>query len=169
VSRSLNKVQLIGNLGSDPEIRTTGGGQQVAQFNVATTRQWSNAQGEKQEKTEWHRIVAWRKLAEIAERFLKKGDRVYIEGEIQYREYEAKDGGGKRYVTEIEAREMIMLGGREGGGGGGGGFERESSAPRARSGAGGGGGGGRGGAPAGGGGYDGFEAPAFEEDDDLPF
>ncbi|CAA9362753.1 MAG: Single-stranded DNA-binding protein, partial [uncultured Gemmatimonadetes bacterium] len=118
MSRSVNKVIIIGNLGSDPELRTTGGGQQVAQFSVATSRSWSNASGEKQEKTEWHRIVAWRKLAEIADRYLKKGDKVYIEGEIQYREYEAKDGSGKRYVTEIEAREMVMLGGREGGGGG---------------------------------------------------
>lgn len=162
MSRSLNKAIIIGNLGSDPELRSTGGGQQVAQFNVATSRSWTNASGEKQEKTEWHRIVAWRKLAEIAERYLKKGDKVYIEGEITYREYEAKDGSGKRYITEIEAREMIMLGGREGGSGGGG----ESGASRPRSGA----SAGAGAAKKGGGSdYDDFQAPSFDEDDDLPF
>jgi single-strand DNA-binding protein len=166
VSRSLNKVMLIGNLGSDPEIRTTGGGTKVAQFSLATSRSWKSASGEQQEKTEWHRIVAWERLAEIVERFLHKGSRVYVEGEIEYRSYEAKDGSGTKYTTEIRARDMMMLDGREGGAGGGG-FEREASAPRARSGTAG-GGGGRGAAPAGGG-YDGYEAPAFEDDDDLPF
>lgn len=170
MSRSVNKVIIIGNLGSDPELRTTGGGQQVAQFSVATSRSWNNASGEKQEKTEWHRIVAWRKLAEIADRYLKKGDKVYIEGEIQYREYEAKDGTGKRYVTEIEAREMVMLGGREGGGGGGdysGGGSRATASAGAGGGRGGGGGGARGGG--GGGSYDDFQAPNMDDDDDLPF
>jgi single-strand DNA-binding protein len=129
VSRSLNKAMIIGNLGADPEVRTVGSGTRVANFNVATSRSWTGRDGQQQEKTEWHRIVAWDKLAEIAERFLKKGERVYIEGEIEYRSYEDKDGVTK-YITEIRAREMMMLGSREGGGQGegdfgGGGARRE--------------------------------------------
>jgi single-strand DNA-binding protein len=85
MSRSLNKALLIGNLGSDPELRTTGDGTKVAGFSVATNRSWTDRDGQPQERTEWHRIVAWTNLADIAEKYLKKGDRVYIEGEIQYR------------------------------------------------------------------------------------
>jgi single-strand DNA-binding protein len=168
VSRSLNKALIIGNLGSDPEVRSTTSGSRVAQFSVATSRRWNSASGEQQEKTEWHRVVAWEKLADIAERFLKKGDKVYVEGEIEYRQYEAKDGSGTRYVTEIRARELIMLGGREGGdfgGGGGGGAPARERSAQAR-------GGGRSGGGGGGGGkdYDDFQAPSFgDEDDDLPF
>jgi single-strand DNA-binding protein len=117
VSRSLNKAILIGNLGSDPDIRTTGGGTKVAEFSVATSRRWTDKSGQQQEKTEWHRIIAWSALADIAEQYLKKGDRVYLEGEIQYRSYEDKDGN-TRYITEITAREMIMLSGRDAPGGG---------------------------------------------------
>ena len=172
MSRSLNKVMIIGNLGSDPEIRTVGSGGRVANFSVATSRSWTGRDGTQQEKTEWHRIVAWDnergpKLADVAERFLKKGERVYIEGEIEYRSYEDKDGVTK-YITEIRAREMIMLGGREGGAGGfdAGDAPRRDRAPAAAS------GGGRpaasgGGKPAKGGDYDDF--PTLEEDDDLPF
>jgi single-strand DNA-binding protein len=155
VSRSLNKAMIIGNLGSDPEIRTTGGGTRVANISVATSRSWTGRDGQSQEKTEWHRIVAWDKLADVVERFLKKGDRVYIEGEIEYRSYEDKDGVTK-YSTEIRAREMIMLGGREGGAGGGGDFGGRSGrgAPAAK----------------GDGDYDDFQAPPLgDEDDDLPF
>lgn len=112
MARSLNKVILIGNLGQDPEIRTTGSGTRVAQLSLATERQWTDAQGDAQKRTEWHRIVAWEKLADIAEQYLKKGERVYVEGEIQYRFYEDNEGV-TRYVTEIRARELIMLGGRE--------------------------------------------------------
>lgn len=112
MARSLNKVILIGNLGQDPEIRTTGSGTRVAQLSLATERQWTDAQGDAQKRTEWHRIVAWEKLADIAEQYLKKGERVYVEGEIQYRSYEDNEGI-TRYVTEIRARELIMLGGRE--------------------------------------------------------
>ena len=175
MSRSLNKAIIIGNLGSDPEIRTTGNGGRVAQFSVATSRKWTGRDGQQQEKTEWHRVVAWDnergpKLADVAERFLKKGEKVYIEGEIEYRQYEDKDGVTK-YITEIRARELILLGGRDGGegggGGGGGGYQRGSSAPRERATAnrgGGGGGGGRGGD------YDDFQAPPMgDDDDDLPF
>ena len=154
MSRSLNKAILIGNLGADPEIRTTGSGTRVAQFSVATSRSWTNQGGEQQEKTEWHRVVAWARLADVVERFLKKGDRVYIEGEIQYRSYEDKDGVTK-YSTEINAREMIMLGGREGGGYGGESAEsgsRGSASRKSTS------------------DYEDFQAPPFgDEEDDLPF
>jgi single-strand DNA-binding protein len=114
MSRSLNKALLIGNLGSDPEIRTTGDDTKVAGLSLATSRSWTDREGQPQERTEWHRVVAWANLAEIAEQYLHKGDRVYIEGEIQYRSYEDREGA-TRYVTEIRARELVMLGGRESG------------------------------------------------------
>jgi len=134
VARSLNKAILIGNLGSDPEIRTLTSGTKVAEFSVATSRQWTGRDGQQQEKTEWHRIVAWGYspdkdgLAGVAERFLKKGERIYVEGQIEYRSYTDKEGN-TRYITEIKASELMMLGGRDGGGGGGGGgggFERSA-------------------------------------------
>ena len=111
MARSLNKAMIIGNLGADPEVRTTPGGTRVATLSVATSRSWTGKTGDQQERTEWHRIVAWDRLAEICERYLKKGDRVYVEGRIEYRQWEGKDGQ-TRYTTEIRAREMIMLGGR---------------------------------------------------------
>jgi single-strand DNA-binding protein len=161
VSRSLNKAIIIGNLGSDPEIRSTGGGARVANFSVATGRTWTGRDGQQQEKTEWHRIVAWEKLADIAEKFLKKGDRVYVEGEIEYRSYQDKDGVTK-YMTEIRARELMMLGGREGGAGqGGGSFQSRSRQPAAA-------GGNPGKSDKPGSTYDDFPAD-FPEDDDLPF
>ncbi len=110
MSRSLNKAQIIGNLGADPEIRSTTSGIRVATLSVATSRSWTDRSGQRQEKTEWHRVVCWDKLAEICERYLKRGDRVYIEGRIEYRQWEGQDGQ-TRYTTEIRAREMIMLGG----------------------------------------------------------
>ncbi len=123
MSRSLNKVQLIGNLGGDPEVRTTNNGSKVAQFNVATSRSWNSASGERQEKTEWHRCVVWNTkfstLADTVEKYLHKGDRVYVEGAVEYRQWQDKEGQ-TRYTTEINARELIMLGGRSGGGGEGG-------------------------------------------------
>lgn len=115
MSRSLNKAMVIGNLGSDPEVRSTQSGTRVATLSVATSRSWTGRDGQTQEKTEWHRIVAWDRLAEICEQYLSKGDRVYIEGRIEYRQWEGDDGR-TRYTTEIRAREMIMLGGRGGGG-----------------------------------------------------
>ena len=168
MSRSLNKAIIIGNLGSDPEIRTVASGARVANFSVATSRSWTGRDGAQQEKTEWHRIVAWDnergpKLADVAERFLKKGDKVYIEGEIEYRSYEDKDGVTK-YITEIRAREMIMLGGREGGSGGGFGGDVGEAPRRERVPT---GGKTSKGNEKGGGDYDGF--PALDEDDDLPF
>ncbi len=112
MSRSLNKVMLIGNLGADPEVRSTTSGTRVATLSVATSRFWNNQAGERQEKTEWHRVVLWnnraRQLADVVEKYLKKGDRVYIEGRIEYRTWEDREGK-TRYTTEINAREMIML------------------------------------------------------------
>jgi len=121
---SVNKAILIGNLGADPEIRYTNSGQAMATFSIATNRQWTDREGQKQEQTEWHRIVAWGRLAEIIERYLNKGDSVYIEGRIQTRQWEDRDGN-TRYTTEVVAQEMTMLGGGPPGGapgaGGGGG------------------------------------------------
>jgi len=112
VSRSLNKVMLIGNLGADPEVRSTSNGGRVATLSVATSRQWTGQGGEKQEKTEWHRVICWNNkgsgLADVAEKYLKKGDKVYIEGRIEYRTWEDRDKQ-TRYVTEVIARELIML------------------------------------------------------------
>ena len=107
---NLNKVLLIGRLGADPELRYTADGVPVATFNVATSETYKDKSGAKQEKTEWHRVVAWRKLGEIAGEYLKKGKLVYIEGKIQSREYEGKDGV-KRKTFEIIASEMKMLSG----------------------------------------------------------
>jgi len=164
VARSLNKAMLIGNVGQDPEIRTIPSGARVAQFSVATSRRWNDKNGQQQEKTEWHRIVAWDRLVEVIERYVKKGDRIYVEGEIEYRQYQDKDGVTK-YATEIRAREVVLLGGRSDGGGGGD-WDRGGSRPAASGArAGGGGGGGRGG----GSDYDDFQAPPLEDDDDLPF
>ncbi len=118
MSRSLNKVMIIGNLGADPEVRSTNNGSRVATLSVATSRQWTGNGGEKQEKTEWHRVICWNNkgsgLADIAEKFLKKGDKVYIEGRIEYRTWEDREKQ-TRYVTEIIARELIMLSSKGGG------------------------------------------------------
>ena len=107
MSRSVNKVILIGNLGRDPELRYTSGGTPVANFSVATTERWRNQEGEMQEHTEWHNIVAWRRLAEVAGEYLKKGSRIYLEGKIRTRTWEQE--GQKRYRTEIMLDNMLML------------------------------------------------------------
>ena len=123
---SLNKVMIIGNLGADPEMRYTPSGAAVANFNVACNRTWTNRDtGERQEQTEWVRVVLWNRLAEIASQYLQKGRQVYIEGRLQTREWEDRDGN-RRWTTEVVGNEMVMLGGRGGessdyGGGGGGG------------------------------------------------
>ncbi len=114
---SVNKAIVLGNLGADPELRYTPGGRAVANFNMATTRSWNSKDGEKKEETEWHKIVAWDRLAEICGEYLKKGSPVYIEGRMQTRSWEDKSGA-KRYTTEIVALEMQMLG------------QRQSSEPR---------------------------------------
>lgn len=131
MSRSLNKVLLIGNLGKDPEIRATSGGQRVAEFSLATSRSWNDASGTRQEKTEWHRCVVWSRgsqsggLVDVVERYLKKGDKVYIEGAIEYRQWQDKEGQ-TRYATDIKVSDLVMLGGSGGGRGG----DDGSSAPR---------------------------------------
>lgn len=108
---SLNKIQIIGHLGRDPEVRYLPNGDAVSNFSVATTEKWKNQAGEQQEATEWHRVTAFAKLAEIVGKYLKKGSQVYIEGKIQSRKYQDKDGNEKVSV-EIRASEMQMLGGR---------------------------------------------------------
>ncbi len=108
---SVNKAILIGNLGADPELRYTPGGQAVANFSMATTEKFKNKEGEQQERTEWHNIVCWSRTAEIANEYLKKGSPVYIEGRIQYRSYDDKEGI-KRYRTDIVAQRLQLLGSR---------------------------------------------------------
>ena len=116
MSGSLNKVMLIGNLGRDPELKMTPSGQALARFSVATTETWKNPQGEKQSKTEWHNIVVWGKQAEIAEKWLRKGKQVLIEGRIQYREY-TDQAGVKKTACDIRCDNFVMLGKMEDGGG----------------------------------------------------
>jgi single-strand DNA-binding protein len=128
---SINKVILIGRLGGDPELRYTADGSPVATFNVATSETWKDKGGNKQERTEWHRVVAWRKLGEISAEYLKKGKLVYIEGRIQSREFEGKDGA-KRKMYEIIASNMKMIGGSAQTEGGGGRWKTEDSPPATR-------------------------------------
>ena len=112
MSRSVNKVILIGHLGADPEMRTTQNGTHVANLRVATSESYlDKATGERKEKTEWHRIVAWAKLAEIVGRYLSKGRQVYIEGSLHTRQWEDQNGN-TRYSTEVRADQLVMLGGR---------------------------------------------------------
>ncbi len=174
MSRSLNKVMLIGNLGKDPEVKSVGSGGRVAEFSLATTRSWNGAGGERQEKTEWHRCVAWNRggagsggsgLADIIERYVKKGDRLYVEGSIEYRQWTDKEGQ-TRYTTEIRVSDMVMLGGKPGERGGdydSGGMSRSRPAPqeRARSNA------GSQNAPRDD--FEDFPSALENEDDDLPF
>ena len=119
----LNKVQLIGHLGDNPEVRSTQSGTAVVNVSVVTNEQWTDRQGEKQERTEWHRIVFWDKLADIVGQYLEKGSRIYVEGRIETREWEDKEGQ-KRWTTEIVAREMKMLGDPSGANGNGNGGQR---------------------------------------------
>ena len=122
---SLNKVMIIGNLGADPEMRFTANGDAMATFNVACNRRYQTRDGEQREDTEWVRVVLWRRLAEIAGQYLSKGRQVYIEGRLQTRQWQDREGN-TRYTTEVVAREMQMLGGRSGGdfdGGSGGGYQ----------------------------------------------
>jgi len=164
---SVNKVILIGNLGRDPETRYLPNGDAVTSISIATTETWKDKSGDKQEKTEWHRVSLFRRLGEIAGEYLKKGSQVYIEGRIEYREYE-KDGQ-KRYTTDIIASEMKMLGSRQGSGepmDRDGGDERPS---RGGGGMRGGGGGGGGGAGSGSGGAGGAKKKVDDFDDDIPF
>ena len=144
---SLNKVMLIGNLGKDPEVRFTASGQAVASFSLATSEKFKGKSGEMEERTEWHNITLWGKLAEIAGEYLSKGKTVYIEGRLQTRKWQDKNGND-RYTTDIVGDRMQMLsakGERSGGGGG----SDTSSAPKS-------------------GGGSSYEEPPFQ-DDDIPF
>ena len=117
---SVNKVILIGNLGRDPELRYTQNGQAVTNFTLATNENWTNKSGEREERTEWHRVVAWGRTAELCAEYLAKGRTVFVEGRLQTREWEDKEGQ-KRRTTEVVAQTVQFLGGRGGAGGGGGG------------------------------------------------
>ncbi len=151
-SRSVNKVILIGNLGADPELRHTPGNVPVVNFTVATNESWVNRDGAREERTEWHRVVAWRKLAEICNEYLRKGTQVYIEGRLQTRTWEDQ-GGQKRYMTEIVADEMVILGGRGSAAGDAGSGGKVFSDD----------------GPYGADNFDDFRPPAGKGEDDLPF
>lgn len=146
---AVNKVILVGNLGKDPELRYTPAGAAVATFTLATSERFKGRDGQMQEKTEWHNVVAWRQLAEICGKYLHKGRQIYIEGRITYRSYDDKDGN-KRYITEIVADQMQMLGNRgEGEGSGRDSGRRSTPAPAAE--------------PMH------YEEPPFNPDDEIPF
>jgi single-strand DNA-binding protein len=155
---SVNKVILVGNLGKDPELRYTPSGAAVTTFSLATSERYKDKSGEMQEKTEWHNVVAWRQLAEICGKYLHKGKQIYIEGRIQTRSYDDKDGN-KRYITEIVADQMQMLGrvgddnGSQARSGGESRQSRPASQAAAKS------------TPA----YEDFADPPFNPDDDIPF
>ena len=126
--KSLNRVQLIGNLGKDPEIKYTPSGTAVAKLTIATNERFKDKGGEWQDRTEWHNVVLWQRLAEIAGEYLKKGGKVYVEGRLQTRSWEDKQTGQKKYMTEIVASDLILLSGRgEGGGESSGGSRGASS------------------------------------------
>lgn len=158
MARGVNKVILVGNLGQDPELRYTGTGTAVCNLRLATNESYKDASGEWVERTEWHSIVAWGRLAEICNEYLSKGSQVYFEGSLQTRSYEDRDGNTK-YVTEIKAREMMILSGRGDGDGGGGGQSRPASRPAASASA----------APKASKAAESGDDYTFEPDDDLPF
>lgn len=165
MARGVNKVILVGNLGKDPEVRYTANSTAVANVTIATSEQWKDKQsGQTQERTEWHTVVFYNRLAEIVGEYLKKGSQIYVEGSLRTRKWQDKEGKD-RYTTEIIASEMQMLGGRGAGGGGTAEYSQEySGGSRSSSGGGSKGGdfGGGGKAPAGGSNFDDF-------DDDIPF
>ena len=157
MAKSVNKVILLGNVGKDPEIRSTGGGTMVANFTLATSDRFQDAQGNWQDKTEWHNLVAFKRTAEIVRDYVKKGSKLYIEGKIQTRSWDDKESGQKKYRTEIIVNDMSLLSGRDEGGSGGGGYSRQQSSgpvsvdqrPAA--------------------GHDDFAQSAEISDDDIPF
>jgi single-strand DNA-binding protein len=154
MARGVNKVILIGNLGKDPEVRYMPSGGAVANVTIATSESWKDKQtGEQQERTEWHNVVFFNRLAEIVGEYLKKGSQVYVEGSLRTRKWQDKEGRD-RYTTEIVAGEMQMLGGR---GGGGGGYNQSSAPSRAPA------------ASESGGSGGGFGGGGEEFDDDIPF
>ena len=160
---SVNKVILVGNLGKDPELRYTPSGTAVATFSLATTERFKDRDGNRQEKTEWHNIVAWRQLAEICGKYLHKGKQVYIEGKIQTRSYDDRDGN-KRYMTEIIVDQLQMLGTRDEAQQGGGGYGGSPGGGSDRSGRGGEQNRQRSSSRA-----DEFDEPTYNVDDDIPF
>ena len=125
--KSVNKVILIGNLGKDPEVKYTPQGTPVARLTIATNERFKDKGGEWQDRTEWHNVVLWQRLAEIAGEYLKKGGKVYIEGRLQTRSWDDKQTGQKKWMTEVVASDLVLLGGR-GEGGEGGGYSRGASA-----------------------------------------
>jgi single-strand DNA-binding protein len=132
--KSLNRVQLIGNLGKDPEVKYTPSGTPVAKLTIATNERFKDKNGEWQDRTEWHNVVLWQRLAEISGEYLKKGSKVYIEGRLQTRSWDDKTSGQKKYMTEIVAGDLILLGGRGEGGGdyssrGGNNFDQRTPEP----------------------------------------
>ncbi len=171
---SVNKVILIGNLGRDPEVRTLQNGNKVANLNLATSESWRDkASGERKEKTEWHRVVIFGQLADIAEKYLKKGSKVYVSGSLQTRKW-TDQSGAEKYTTEVVLQgyggELTMLDGKGGGGGGGGGGGMGDDGPSGGWDSGDeGGGGGRSGGGARSGGGGGRSTPKSDLDDDIPF
>ncbi len=119
MAKSVNKVILIGNLGKDPEVKFTPNGMAVAKFSIATNERFKDKEGQWQDRTEWHNIVAWQRLAEICGEYLKKGRSVYVEGRLQTRSWDDKDSGQKKYMTEIVANDIVLLGGQRDASGGG--------------------------------------------------
>jgi len=180
MAEGLNRVMLLGNLGADPELKMTSGGQAVLKLRLATSETYLDRNKVRQERTEWHSVVVWGKRAEALGKFLTKGSRLFVEGGLRTSNYDDKDGN-KRYRTEIVASNIILSGGgggrgggggsAGGGGGGGGDYTDDFGAPSgggSGGGRGGGGGGGGGGAPSGGGGYDDHDYGGGG-DDDIPF
>jgi single-strand DNA-binding protein len=128
MARSINKITLLGNVGKDPEIRSSASGVMVANLTLATSDRFQDAQGNWQDRTEWHTLVAFKRTAEIVRDYVKKGSKLYIEGKLQTRSWDDKESGAKRYRTEIIVNELILLSGREEGSGGGqGGYSRPAS------------------------------------------
>jgi single-strand DNA-binding protein len=151
--KSVNKVILIGTLGRDPEMRSTASGMNVAKFSIATNERYKDRDGQWQERTEWHNIVCWQRLAEIVRDYTHKGDRIYVEGRLQTSSWDDKQTGEKKYKTEIVANDLVLIGGKQGAGGGEGGGQRARGASADYN----------------------QSAPAFEEpatgitDEDIPF
>src|ERR1700675_3440623 len=128
MAKGVNKVFLLGNVGKDPEIRSTAGGMTVASFTLATADRQKDAQGNWQDKTEWHNLVAFQRTAEVIRDYVKKGTQLFIEGKIQTRSWDDKESGAKRYKTEILVNELSLLGKPGSGEGGGGGYSKSSNA-----------------------------------------
>jgi single-strand DNA-binding protein len=126
--KSVNKVTLLGNLGKDPEVKFTPQGTAVAKLTLATNERYKDKEGQWQDRTEWHNVVLWQRLAEIAGEYLKKGSKVYIEGRLQTRSWEDKQTNQKKYMTEVVANDLVLLGGRGEGGGDSGGYSRSAGA-----------------------------------------